>query len=185
MEDLTQIPPDHLVNFMDVKSQLHWDEYFMLQAMLASYKSKDPNTKVGCVFVDENNHQITMGYNGAVAGIDESQIPWGNDRSVPLEYQKYGYVIHSEANAISHARGSLKGSRGYITLFPCNECAKLIASQKVSEVIYLSDKYRDTSENKISKKIFSLSGVKFRQISLSQNLVDGLHRYLSSLLTQL
>lgn len=185
MEDLTQIPESHLINFMKVQSQLNWDEYFMLQAMLASYKSKDPNTKVGCVFVDENHHQITMGYNGAVAGIDESQIPWGNNRTVPLEYQKYGYVIHSEANAISHARGSLKGSTGYITLFPCNECAKLIANQRVSEIIYLSDKYRDTSENKIAKKIFDLSGVKYRQLSLDPKLLQGLHAYLASLLTQL
>lgn len=185
MEDFTQIPERHLINFLEVKSQLNWDEYFMLQAMLASYKSKDPNTKVGCVFVDENHHQITMGYNGAVAGIDETQIPWGNDRSVPLEYQKYGYVIHSEANAISHARGSLKGSTGYITLFPCNECAKLIANQRVSEIIYLSDKYRDTSENKIAKKIFDLSGVKYRQLSLDPHLLQGLHAYLASLLTQL
>ena len=182
MEDTTHIDPGHLVNFVPVSSQLHWDEYFMLQAMLASYKSKDPNTKVGCVFVDENNHQITMGYNGAVAGVDETQIPWGNDRTVPLEYQKYGYVIHSEANAISHARGSLKGSRGYITLFPCNECAKLIASQRVSEIVYLSDKYRDTPENRISKKIFQLSGIKYRQLTLTPKLIEGLHQYLLGLL---
>ncbi|NBX83661.1 cytidine deaminase [bacterium] len=185
MEDLSQIAPHHLVNFVPVASQLHWDEYFMLQAMLASYKSKDPNTKVGCVFVDENNHQITMGYNGAVAGVDESQIPWGNDRSVPLEYQKYGYVIHSEANAISHARGSLKGSRGYITLFPCNECAKLIANQRVTEIIYLSDKYRNTPENKISKKIFDLSGVRYRALTLDPQLIDRVHTYLLGLLKDL
>ncbi|MFM8313977.1 MAG: deoxycytidylate deaminase [Deltaproteobacteria bacterium] len=185
MEDLSQIAPHHLVNFVPVASQLHWDEYFMLQAMLASYKSKDPNTKVGCVFVDEKNHQITMGYNGAVAGVDETQIPWGNDRSVPLEYQKYGYVIHSEANAISHARGSLKGSRGYITLFPCNECAKLIANQRVTEIIYLSDKYRDTPENKISKKIFDLSGVRTRALTMDPKLIDRVHAYLLGLLKDL
>ncbi|NBX92299.1 MAG: cytidine deaminase [Proteobacteria bacterium] len=185
MEKITENNSSHLVNFVPVKSQLQWDEYFMLQAMLASYKSKDPHTKVGCVFVDENNHQITMGYNGAVAGIDESQIPWGNDRTVPLEYQKYGYVIHSEANAISHARGNLKGSRGYVTLFPCNECAKLIASQRVGEIIYLSDKYRDTSENRIAKKIFDLAGIRYRQLILDQTLVDGLQTYLSTLLKNL
>jgi dCMP deaminase len=99
-----------------------------------------------------------------------------------MEYQKYGYVIHSEANAISHARGSLKGSRGYITLFPCNECAKLIASQRVSEIVYLSDKYRDTPENRISKKIFQLSGVKYRQLTLTPKLIEGLHQYLLGLL---
>ena len=73
-------------NYFEVKSQLSWDEYFMLQAMMASFKSKDPATKVGCVFVDQNNHQITMGYNGFVAGIDESQLPWGKDKSQPQNH---------------------------------------------------------------------------------------------------
>jgi dCMP deaminase len=109
-------------------------------------------------------------------------MPWGNDRTVDLEYQKYGYVIHSEANAITHRNASLEGSRGYVTLFPCNECAKLIASQKVSEIIYLSDKYRETPEIRISKRIFDLSGVKYRQLSLAPGLVDGLHGYLRQML---
>ena len=42
------------------KAPLSWDEYFMLQAMMASMRSKDPSTKVGSVLVDENNHQISM-----------------------------------------------------------------------------------------------------------------------------
>jgi dCMP deaminase len=172
---------DSKINFVSVKSPLYWDEYFMLQAMLASFKSKDPNTKVGCVFVDKNNHQITMGFNGAVAGIDESQIPWGNDRSVPLEFQKYGYVIHSEANAITHRNSSLEGARGYVTLFPCNECAKLIASQKVAEVIYLSDKYLGSSENKIAKHIFNLAGIRTRRLTLSPLLIETLYDYLGSM----
>lgn len=170
------------VNFIPVTSTLNWDEYFMLQAMLASFKSKDPNTKVGCVFVDKNNHQLTMGYNGAIAGIDETQMPWGNDRTVPYEYQKYGYVMHSEANAITHRTASLEGSRGYVTLFPCNECAKLIASQKVAEIVYLSDKYSDTAENRVSKRIFDLAGVKYRQMHLAKARIRELSSYLNSLL---
>lgn len=170
------------VNFIPVSSRLQWDEYFMLQAMLASFKSKDPNTKVGCVFVDRNNHQITMGYNGAIAGVDESKMPWGNDRSVPYEYQKYGYVMHAEANAISHRTATLEASRGYVTLFPCNECAKLIASQKVSEIIYLSDKYCDSAENRISKHLFSLAGVKYRQLSLRNTLFEDLKTYFHSMI---
>ena len=143
-------------NHQTPKSTLSWDEYFMLQAMIAAFKSKDPATKVGSVFVDKNNHQITMGYNGFVAGIDEAKVPWGKDKSLPLEFQKYGYVVHSEANAILHSSRSLEGSRAYVTLFPCNECAKLIASSKVTEVIYLSDKHQETESNRIAKKIFDL-----------------------------
>ena len=171
---------DPKVNFIDVKSAINWDEYFMLQAILASYRSKDPSTKVGAVFVDQNNHQISMGYNGFVAGIDESQLPWGKEGSVGLEHQKYGYVVHAEANAILHANGDLVGSRLYVTHFPCNECAKLVASKKISEVIYLSDKHQHLEMNRIAKKIFSLINLKCRQLELTEAMVDHLHQHFLS-----
>ena len=170
------------VNYMPVSSHLNWDEYFMLQAMTASFKSKDPNTKVGCVFVDHNNHQLSMGYNGQIAGIDESKIPWGNVKSVPLDQQKYAYVVHSEANAILHAKADLTGSRCYVTLFPCHECAKMMATVKVKEVIYLSDKYNGSVENQIAKKIFDMSGIAYRELRLRSDLVSDLSAYFNSIL---
>lgn len=166
-------------NYFTVKSALSWDEYFMLQAMMASFKSKDPSTKVGTVFVDDDNHQITMGYNGFVAGIDESKLPWGKD-NVGLEHQKYGYVVHAEANAILHAPRSLAGSRVYVSLFPCHECAKLLASVRVKEVIYLSDKHANTESNYISKKIFELSNIHIRQLQISAGLLGKLTEHLVS-----
>lgn len=172
------------INFIPAKSALNWDEYFMLQAMMASFKSKDPATKVGCVFVDDNKHQITMGYNGFVAGIDESKLPWGKDKSVPLDQQKYGYVVHAEANAILHTTNSLEGSTAYVTLFPCHECAKLISSSRVKEIVYLQDKHRGTETNNISRKIFDLTGVKYRQLDISENLLSKLHEHLNLLLVQ-
>lgn len=168
------------VNFFPVISQLSWDEYFILEALMASYKSKDPNTKVGCVFVDSNNHQLSMGYNGQIAGIDEEKLPWGNVKSVPLDQQKYAYVVHSEANAILHAKASLENSRCYVTLFPCHECAKMIATVKVKEVIYLSDKYSGSVENSIAKKIFDMSGIKYREIKIRKEAVHELCAYLEN-----
>ncbi len=159
----------HKKNYIKVSSPLNWDEYFMLQAVAAGLRSKDPSTKVGCVIVDEDNRQISMGYNGFVAGIDESRLPWGNDTDVPLEHQKYGYVIHAESNALLHATKDLKHSKIYVCLFPCNECAKLIAGKKIKEVIYLSDKHKNREYHKIAKKIFDLSGVKHRQLKLGKN----------------
>ena len=111
---------------------------------------------MGSVIVDENNHQISMGYNGMIAGVDETQLPWSKDLSQGLVNTKYAYVVHAEANAILHSPRSLEGSRCYVTLFPCNECAKLIASKKIKEVIYLSDKHVDREHNVASKKIFDL-----------------------------
>lgn len=173
---------DQKVNFLSVTSNLNWDEYFMLQAMMASFKSKDPNTKVGCVFVDNNNHQLSMGYNGQIAGIDENKLPWGNDKTVPLDQQKYAYVVHSEANAILHAKASLEGSRCYVTLFPCHECAKLLATVKITEVIFLSDKYSGTVENQISKRILDMSNIKYRELKLHKDIVLELCDHLQSII---
>jgi dCMP deaminase len=170
------------INFLKVESTLNWDEYFMLQAMTASFKSKDPNTKVGCVFVDENNHQLSMGYNGQIAGINEQLTPWGNNREVPLDQQKYAYVVHSEANAILHAKTNLENSRCYVTLFPCHECAKMIATLKVKEVIYLSDKYKDTVENQIAKKIFEMSSVKYRELKIPMETISKISDYFKELI---
>ena len=172
-------------NYFEVKSVLTWDEYFMLQAMIASFKSKDPATKVGSVFVDNKNHQITMGYNGFVAGIDERLLPWGKDKTQPLEHQKYGYVVHSEANAILHATRSLQGSRCYVTLFPCNECAKLLASSGVKEVVYLSDKHQGTESNIIAKKIFNLAGIEMKQLTPTKELLQKLSDHLASMVSAL
>jgi dCMP deaminase len=173
-----QIPEEFIENYIPIKNRLNWDEYFMLQAMIAAFKSKDPVTKVGCVFVDENKHQITMGYNGFVAGIDEGMLPWGKNKELPLEHQKYGYVVHAEANAILHSPGSLAGSTLYVTHFPCHECAKLIASSKVSRIVYLYDKHLGCSSNVISKKIFQLSGIKHEMLTLKMDILNDLHQHL-------
>ena len=169
------------INYIKTRSPLSWDEYFMLQAMLASFKSKDPSTKVGCLLVNSDNHQIGMGYNGFISGIDENLMPWGKDPSANLEHQKYGYVVHAEANALLHTSESLLKGRCYVTLFPCNECAKLLASKKIGEVIYLSDKHRDKDHCKIAKKIFNLAKIPYRKLSISNQLINRLHDYLLSL----
>lgn len=123
-----------------------------------------------------------MGYNGQIAGIDESKIPWGNNRQVPLDQQKYAYVVHSEANAILHAKADLAHSRCYVTLFPCHECAKMIATVKVKEVVFLSDKYCDTVENQIAKRIFDMSGIKYRELSIQKEKISQLNDYLNSMI---
>ncbi|MBY0518060.1 MAG: dCMP deaminase family protein [Bacteriovoracaceae bacterium] len=167
-----------------MNSALNWDEYFMLQAIVASFKSKDPNTKVGCVFVDHKNHQISMGYNGQIAGLDEAKLSWKNAKDLPLDQQKYAYVVHSEANAILHSKGELEGSKLYVTLFPCHECAKMLATVRVKEVIYLSDKYIGSVENNIAKKILDLSGITTRQLQLKSELMNDLHVHFEKTLSE-
>ncbi len=105
---------------------ISWDEYFMGVAILSGMRSKDPSTQVGCCIVSQDNKILSMGYNGLPLGCSDDEFPWERTGDNPLE-TKYLYVAHSELNAILNYRGgSLEGSKLYVCLFPCNECAKAI-----------------------------------------------------------
>ena len=140
---------------------ISWDEYFMGIAMLAARRSKDPNTQVGACIVSQDNIIISTGYNGMPKGCSDDEFPWERDG----EETKYPYVVHAELNAVLNANGrDLQGSRIYVALFPCNECAKAIIQSGVKEVVYLSDKYKDTMGNLASKRMLSAAGVKFTRL---------------------
>ena len=79
---------------------------------------------------------------------------------------KYFYSTHSELNAILNYRGgTLEGAAIYVTLFPCNECAKAIIQAGIKEVVYASDKYDGTPSVVASKKMFNAAGIKLRRYS--------------------
>ncbi len=145
---------------------LSWDEYFMGIAMFTALRSKDPSSKVGAVIVNQKNRIVGNGYNGFVAGVDETAFSW--DRDGDWLNTKYPYVVHAESNAILNSTTShMEGCRIYSTLFPCNECAKKIAQKEIKEVIYLSDKYREEEFHQASVKIFSASRIITRQLEMS------------------
>ena len=143
---------------------INWDEYFMGIAMLAARRSKDPNTQVGACIVSDDNIIISTGYNGMPKGCSDDEFPW--DRKGENEAAtKYPYVVHAELNAILNASGrDLRGSRIYVALFPCNECAKAIIQSGIKEVMDLSDKYNDTMLNLVSKRMLDAAGVKYTRM---------------------
>lgn len=146
------------------ENYLDWDEFFMGIAVLASGRSKDPNTQVGACIVDNSNRILSVGYNGAPNGFDDSNFPW-NRNGNKLEV-KYTYVCHSELNSILNYHGpkcDLVGSKMYVNLFPCSECAKAIIQSGIKEVIYLSDKYCGTDENTAAKLMFKECGVVYKK----------------------
>ena len=139
---------------------ISWDEYFMGIAILTAMRSKDPNSQVGACIVSPDNKILSLGYNGMPIGCNDDDMPWDREGD-PLD-TKYMYVCHAELNAIlNSAFGSLKGSRVYVTLFPCNECAKAIIQSGIKEIIYLSDKYHDTPINIASRRLLRTAGVNF------------------------
>ena len=143
---------------------ISWDEYFMGIALLAARRSKDPNTQVGACIVSKDNIIISTGYNGMPQGCSDDEFPWERKGENEVE-TKYPYVVHAELNAILNANGrDLRGSRIYVALFPCNECAKAIIQSGVKEVLYLSDKYADTMMNLASKRMLDAAGVKYTRM---------------------
>lgn len=140
---------------------ISWDEYFMGVAILAAQRSKDPNTQVGACIVSDDNKILSIGYNGMPLGCNDDDFNWDRDGN---EDNKYFYAVHSELNAILNYRGgSLEGSKIYVTLFPCNECAKAIIQSGIKEVIYWEDKYKDTPEVMASKRMLRTVGVELTQ----------------------
>ena len=141
---------------------ISWDEYFMGVAALAGMRSKDPNTQVGCCIVSRQNKILSIGYNGFPNGVSDDRFPWSRDGE-PL-MTKYPYVTHSELNAILNYRGgSLEDAILYVTLFPCNECAKAIIQSGIRTVVYDSDKYADSDSTIASRRMFEAAGVECRQ----------------------
>ena len=145
------------------KDYISWDEYFMGVAMLSGMRSKDPSTQVGCCIVSQDNKILSMGYNGFPMGCSDDEFPWEREGDDPLE-TKYVYSTHSELNAIlNYSGGSLAGAKLYVSLFPCNECAKAIIQCGIKEIVYGEDKYAGTDGVKASKRMLDAAGVKYTQ----------------------
>lgn len=135
---------------------ISWDEYFMGVAALSAMRSKDPNTQVGACIVSPEHKILSMGYNGFPLGCSDDEFTWEREG----EDNKYFYSTHSELNAILNYRGgSLEGATIYVTLFPCNECAKAIIQSGIRTLVYDSDKYADTAMVKASKKMLKAAGI--------------------------
>ena len=120
------------------KDYISWDEYFMGVAKLSALRSKDPNTQVGACIVSEDNKILSMGYNGLPRGCSDDEFPWSREGD-PLD----------------------NNAKMYVTLFPCNECAKAIIQAGIKTLVYDCDKYSDTASVIASKRMLNAAGVRY------------------------
>lgn len=145
-------------------SRPSWDDYFMNMAINASSRSKDPHTKVGACIV-KDNRVLSLGYNGAPRKFPDNVIPNNKDKSLPLMYQKYPYIVHAELNAILNYRGNISdfdGATIYVTVSPCYECVKALAQVGIKEVVYTKEYNKEVWD--ISKIILNNCNIKFRKL---------------------
>lgn len=148
-----------------------WGEYFMGVAKLAAQRSKDPNTQVGACIVNSDNMILSVGYNGLPAGCSDDDFPWAREGEV---YDtKYAYVCHAELNAILNSGTSdLRGSKVYVSLFPCEGCTKALIQKGVKEIIYESDKYHDMPATQAARRMLDAAGVKYTKYESSGRKIE-------------
>jgi dCMP deaminase len=111
-----------------------WDQIWMKVAETISLRSHHPEYKVGAVIVSSDNTQVlSLGYNGNAAGMSNEP-----DSIKPGE----SGLLHAEINALLKLDyNNPKDKVLYLTLMPCEYCAKAIVNSGIKKVVY-KDEYR-------------------------------------------
>jgi len=124
---------------MGNSSEDKWHLHFLEVARIVSLKSKDVNTKVGCVLVGPQKDIRATGFNGPPRGVEDK--PERLER--PL---KYVYMLHAEQNAVIHAgRERSLGCTAYTYcsppenggVWPCVDCTKTLINAGIARLVYL------------------------------------------------
>lgn len=114
----------------EAKFSTEKDEYFMGIALLTAKRSNDPKKKVGASIVNESKQVVGIGYNAFPHGLEDHS--WDDKKM---------YVVHAEVNAVVNKLSeNLKNCSLYVTLFPCNECAKIMIQSHITRIVYLESK---------------------------------------------
>lgn len=148
---------------------ISWDEYFMGVAKLSALRSKDPRTQVGACIVSPKMRIIGIGYNGFPHGISDDLFPWGREDENYLE-TKYPYVVHAEVNAILNSTKELDNATLFVTLFPCNECMKVIIQSGIKEIVYLGTQDEEGNLYKASMRLLEATNIKARKLVLDKKI---------------
>ena len=142
-----------------------WDETFMRLARVYADRSKDPGTQVGAVIAGADRRQLSAGYNGEPRGYTGyDDMPWARESERGELYTKYPYVVHAEENAVLNYRGVMRDMEGaavYVTHYPCNKCARILAQVGIKRVVY--EHVWDDGLRPAADDIFAHAGISVEQ----------------------
>jgi dCMP deaminase len=133
--------------------RINWDEYFLIQAFNASFRSPCHRLHVGAVIV-QNNRIIATGYNGFIARGPHISIIRDNHEIA---------TIHAEINAIcdcANRNGNTNNATIYITHYPCINCFKSIAACGIKTIIYSRNYNNDPLVHKMAK-LYNITIIQF------------------------
>lgn len=105
---------------------MDWHEYALELAEVAKLKSKDPWKRVGACLLRHDNTVAGIGFNGFPAGMNEDWQDRDNRRL---------FTVHAEQNALRYVKPN-ECRLIAVTLLPCNDCLKAIASYGIKRVVY-------------------------------------------------
>ncbi len=116
-----------------------WDRYYLDICHAVAARSKDPNTKLGCVIVGPAHEIRSTGYNSFPRGIRDD-VP---ERLV--RPAKYLWIEHAERNAICNAARAGTATGGctlYVEIMPCMDCARAIVQAGIIHVAICAERMR-------------------------------------------
>lgn len=156
---------EHNQDCIEVVDIPDWHTYFLQIALVVSSRSKDAQSKHGCVITTKQHRIIGTGYNSFVSGMPDSVL--ANKRP-----KKYKNMLHSEENAISNCVISphtfTEGCIAYITGKPCYHCLMCLAQNNINE-IYVLDRHGwifDNDEIEDCNLLIQAKKIKYEIISL-------------------
>ena len=116
----------------------------MQMAETISQRSHHSTFKVGALIVTSDNTQVlSLGYNGNAAGM--SNVPQS-------EAPGCSGLLHAEINALLKLDyNNPKDKVMYLTLSPCEYCAKAIINSGIKKVVY-KEKYRNNEGIRLLKR---------------------------------
>ena len=130
-----------------------WHKRFLDLCEHVATWSKDPSTKLGSVIVDDKKRIVSVGYNGFPRGVEDLEERY-EDRPT-----KYLFVAHAERNALDNAPMMVDNCTMYVTLLPCNECAKSIIQKGITKVVTYRPTREDVFNWNITLTMFKEAGV--------------------------
>jgi dCMP deaminase len=114
------------------KNEMNWDDYFLGICDAVSKKSKDWNTQLGAVIVNQRQRIVGTGYNSFPSGVNDN-IPERQKRPT-----KYKWFEHAERNAIYNAVADVSNGTMYCQWLPCPDCARAIIQVGIQRLVVSS-----------------------------------------------
>jgi dCMP deaminase len=148
--------------------RLSWDEMFMTAALTIACRSSCLYLHTGAVIV-KDKRIIAEGYNGAPEGIESCVNVGCRKDKYKVDFNVKGTgtcrATHAEVNALEEiSKEQARGSTIYTLYYPCNECAKIIATNGLKEVVWL--KMYHGEGDLLSKEIFEEKKIMVRNLKM-------------------